>query len=180
VSEDSKLSRLLRREPPAEYLEEYARVVAKPQVREEATYASLFVFDLGPERVALPVTSLQEVLQPPLRIHSLPNRRHPALLGLVNLHGKLEICVSLFALLRGVSRAPQEETRMLVWGSNTQRFVSPITGTHGVVRVKVQELQPFAAGPTSVVESTFVLAAQPVGVLSLPEVNEQLTRVLSR
>lgn len=180
MSDDSKLSRLLRREPPAEYLEEYAKAVARPQVRESATYTSLFVFDLGAERVALPVTSLQEVLQPALRIHALPNRRHPALLGLVNLHGKLEICVSLYALLRGPARAPQEEARMLVWGSSTHRFVTPITGTHGVIRVKGQDLHPFAAGPTSVVDSTFALAGLPVGVLSLAEVNEQLARVLSR
>lgn len=180
MSDDSKLSRLLRREPPPEYLEEFAKVVARPQIVEQAAYTSLFVFTIGSERVALPVSTLQEVLQPALRIHELPNRRSLALLGLVNLHGKLEVCVSLYALLRGASRTPEPEARMLVWGQATQRFVSPISGTHGVVRVKLQDLQAFDAGPSSVVESTFLLDSEPVAVLSMAEVLNQLSRALSR
>ncbi|MBP0580311.1 purine-binding chemotaxis protein CheW [Labrys sp. LIt4] len=85
---------------------------------------SVLIFRLGSEWFALPTLVLDEVTG--LRtIHSLPHRRSPALLGLVNVRGELVICVSIAQLLIGAEHdAPQG--RLIVAHHAGSRFAFPV------------------------------------------------------
>jgi chemotaxis-related protein WspD len=106
---------------------------------EAAGAASLLVFRIGDEWLALPTTVFDQVTGMQ-RIHSLPHRRNPAILGVVSIRGALAICASLTELLgldagtaagdgnRGVRQ------RLLVMKSGEQSAVFPVDAVDGVRR----------------------------------------------
>ncbi|MBM3222949.1 MAG: hypothetical protein FJZ47_03975 [Candidatus Tectomicrobia bacterium] len=67
---------------------------------------SVLIFRLGTRHVALPTAICKEVAERG-PIHTLPHRRHPLLLGLVNIRGTLQPCLSLSQLL-GLPRGDDE------------------------------------------------------------------------
>lgn len=90
--------------------------------RRQAT-ESVLVFRLGDEWLAMPTRALRQVA-PTRAIHRVPHRKHPAVLGVVNIEGALRLCISLSALL-GVdpaARAPDQpqHQRLLVVDSVTR------------------------------------------------------------
>ena len=75
----------------------------------EADATSWLVFRIGDEWLGLPTAIFQQVAQ--LRpIHSLPHRRHRAVLGVVNVRGRLLVCASL-ARLFGIASAVGQDGR---------------------------------------------------------------------
>ena len=84
----------------------------------EADATSWLVFRIGDEWLGLPTTIFQQVAQ--LRpIHSLPHRRHRAVLGVVNVRGRLLVCASL-ARLFGIASAVGQDGRRLEQQSGLQ------------------------------------------------------------
>lgn len=70
---------------------------AKPKVVEEPDTLSLLIVRIGPEWLAVPMAVVTEITETrPVR--SLPHRTSGIVLGLVNVHGELLICVSLTRL----------------------------------------------------------------------------------
>lgn len=78
------------------------RSAAAPTIEEVATECAA-IFRVGQEWFALPTGVLDEIVGP-RDIHSLPHRRNPALLGLVNVRGELVVCVSIAPLLAGTAQ----------------------------------------------------------------------------
>jgi chemotaxis-related protein WspD len=75
----------------------------------EADTTSWLVFRIGDEWLGLPTVIFRQVAQ--LRpIHSLPHRRHHAVLGVVNVRGALLVCASL-ARLFGIASAVGQDGR---------------------------------------------------------------------
>jgi chemotaxis-related protein WspD len=75
----------------------------------EVDVTSWLVFRIGDEWLGLPTTIFQQVAQ--LRpIHSLPHRRHRAVLGVVNVRGTLLVCASL-ARLFGIASVVGQDGR---------------------------------------------------------------------
>lgn len=75
----------------------------------EADATSWLVFRIGDEWLGLPTRIFQQVAQ--LRpIHSLPHRRHRAVLGVVNVRGTLLVCASL-ARLFGIASVVGQDGR---------------------------------------------------------------------
>lgn len=64
-------------------------------------FLSVLIFRLGQEWLALRTTTVAEVTLP-RPVHRVPHRTSETLIGLVNLRGQLQLCVSLHGLL-GVS-----------------------------------------------------------------------------
>lgn len=87
-------ARLLDREPPAGYLEEWRDRIAQPRVPKLAGTKSIVLFALAGQWLALPTSVLQEVseLHP---VHSLPHRSGGLVRGLINIRGELLLCISL-------------------------------------------------------------------------------------
>ena len=71
---------------------------AKARLADDVATASLFMFRLGAEWLALPTSLLVRVATPPA-VHSLPHRPGAAGAGLVNVGGDLIVHVSLHGLL---------------------------------------------------------------------------------
>jgi chemotaxis-related protein WspD len=60
--------------------------------------ASVLIFRLGREWIAFPTQAIAEVTVP-RPIHRIPHRSNAILMGLVNLRGQLQLCISLYGLL---------------------------------------------------------------------------------
>lgn len=112
---DAAAARILDREQSADVVfgqemrhRETAQSLSDYAAR-EADATSWLVFRIGDEWLGLPTAIFQQVAQ--LRpIHSLPHRRHRAVLGVVNVRGTLLVCASL-ARLFGIASAVGQDGR---------------------------------------------------------------------
>jgi chemotaxis-related protein WspD len=85
---------LLDREAPDEYLGEWAEAITRPAETKNANGESAVVFRLASEWFGLPVHLCREVVED-CPIHTLPHRSDAVFLGLVNVRGQLQLCISL-------------------------------------------------------------------------------------
>ena len=115
-----------------------------------AATQTAFVFRVGQEWLALPAASIDRIgeVRP---IHSLPHRRDPVVLGLVNVRGALTIAASLTALLnlssasaaRYESRNPY--ARLLVATHRGEPAAFPVDEAQGIIRFCASDLMPVPA-----------------------------------
>lgn len=90
---------LLNRTPDPEYLQEWADGLRVEEViNKQAETVSVVVFRLGQEWLALQTACFKEIVEEKL-IHRLPHQKNPILLGVVNLNGELQPCLSLSVFL---------------------------------------------------------------------------------
>lgn len=116
---------------------------AQPKPMGETTTHSAIMFRLGAEWFALSTLILDEVTG--LRnIHSLPHRRGPVVLGLVNVRGELVVCVSLASLLRGEAEAAPQG-RLVVVRHENGRLAFPVDEVQHTHRYHPHELKPVPA-----------------------------------
>ena len=149
----SAAARGLHGEPPADYLAEWtARLAEPPAATSEPNTASVMIFRLGAEWLALPASIFQEVAEP-RPVHSLPHRRGKGLQGLVNVRGELVVCVSLAGTL-GIdenSAVVAADThhmvyrRLVVVGTDGGRLAFPVTEVHGIEGFAPSQLRPVPA-----------------------------------
>src|SRR6185312_13730242 len=85
--------------PPTDYRRGFAEYFSQIKRRATPGKLSAVFFRLGAEWFALSTHVFQEVAEH-RRIHSLPHRRDGHLLGLINIRGELQLCVSLGRLLQ--------------------------------------------------------------------------------
>lgn len=138
--------RLFEREPPAEYLAEWTKRLAEPEVTAERDNLSVLIFRVGEEWLAFDIGLLIEIAEP-RPIHTLPQRSNEILTGLVNIRGELELCVSLSGLLgtqptslprplphgRGSEEA-RVTARLMLVSREGQRWVFQVDEVEGVAR----------------------------------------------
>lgn len=109
---------------------------------------SLMAFRLGQEWFAFPTLALDEIVGP-RPVHSLPHRRHPALLGLVNVRGELVICVSLAGLVlgEGAGGAVGDPVQgwMMVAHHGGGRFAFPVDEVAQTIACAPGDLKPVPA-----------------------------------
>lgn len=135
----SAVRELYERDLPEDHFATWTPLYARPVApQEEQASFSALVFRLGPEWLALPTAVLQEIAES-RPVHSLPHRRNQVVLGLVNLNGQLELCLSLHALLGVPQDAASERERrrtyprLLLAGREGRTFAFPadeVLGTH--------------------------------------------------
>jgi chemotaxis-related protein WspD len=138
-------SRLLDTEPSNDYIAAAGSHFARPQPAVQRNAQSVLVFRIGTEWLALPTKVVVAVAN--LRtIHSLPQRRN-TVLGVVNVHGELVVCVSLAHVLGlAVAAAPNgqkqriEHGRLLVIRRDDLRAACPVDEVHGIHRFQPAEL----------------------------------------
>lgn len=87
-------AKLLDRAIPEGYREEWAGHFSEKKEALRLGLRSYLFFRVASEWLALPTSVLQEVAEPRL-VRSVPHRRLPVLLGLVNVRGQLLPCISL-------------------------------------------------------------------------------------
>jgi chemotaxis-related protein WspD len=91
-------ARLLDRPLPADYRREWTEHFSRAKAQATQGKISTVIFRIGEEWLALPTRVFQEITERRV-IHSLPHRRNGIVLGLINIRGELQICVSLARLL---------------------------------------------------------------------------------
>ncbi|HEY9690722.1 MAG TPA: chemotaxis protein CheW [Oculatellaceae cyanobacterium] len=154
---------LLEREAPLDYITEWTQLIAGEKAKTNghslqklATF-SVIIFRLGGEWLALPANLFKEV-NPVSYIHKLPHRSNSIFLGLVNIRGELQMCISLKAFLGidAISIASQNSShvvykRMVIVEKSGKPWVFPVDEIYGIHRLSPEELRNV---PANVSKST--------------------------
>ena len=112
----------------------------------------MLVFRVGEEWLAMDVDALVEVAQP-RTIHRVPHRSDRLLMGIVNIRGELQLCVSLRKLLRIAEdhqspgsgpkftlEAGPTRSRLLVCERDGRRWAFLVDEVSGVHRTGINQL----------------------------------------
>ncbi len=129
----------LDRPLPEGYLGEMSTLLAESdQAKNLGKSFSVVVCEVEQQLFALETKAVLEVTEP-RNVHRIGQRTGRVFLGVVNIHGQLELCASLKGLLKissgtgavsGVSLQP----RMVLVEFAGQRWVFPVDAVHGVQR----------------------------------------------
>lgn len=140
--------RLLNREPPEDYLAEWSMRLLDTKQTGEILPRSVFAFRIGREWLALPTSCIREVAEMKV-VHSIPHRELKFLKGLVNIRGKLEICISLGDIMdiqpwegRGSSGPHASKERLVLTQEQGSRLAFPVNEVLGIRRYRDEELRP--------------------------------------
>jgi chemotaxis-related protein WspD len=142
--------RSLQRPVDPAYRDAWARALALPEPLPAATDAAAMVFRIGAEWLAAPL-ALASKLAPAAPVHRLPHRGGGALLGVVNVDGRVLPAVSLAPLLGIGSATPAPAAgrhafeRLLVLAFQGQRIAVPVAEVHGVLRYAAASMRAPAA-----------------------------------
>lgn len=137
---------LLECDPPAGYLEEWAKLYASEQKSGQKDTSSVILFRLGDEWLGLDTIMLDEIIS--IRsVHGIPHRKSPVLRGLTNVRGELQLCVSMGRLLN-INRGEIAGTnvikgiyeRMMVISNKSIKFVFPVSEIRGVYRYAASDV----------------------------------------
>jgi chemotaxis-related protein WspD len=135
--------RLLDRPPPPGYHEEWARRLAADADAARRTDRSVVVFRLSDEWLALETRFFVETTGP-RTVRRVPHGRSAVLTGLVNIRGRLELCVSLDTVLHlergGPPLNPATAPRLLVVEHDKKAWVFPADEVHGVRHFSARDL----------------------------------------
>jgi chemotaxis-related protein WspD len=179
--------RLLDREAPADYPDEWSALLAAPKEEGKVETLSVIVFRLGPERLALKTVFFQEAAEA-ARPHGIPLRSGGVFQGIVNVNGELLCCMSLAALLEipsaGEGAAGRKVyPRLVVITRQGQRFAFAADEVLGVHRFPAGDLQE---PPATVAKSVRALTAgiflqqeRTVGLIDEEKLFAALTRSLA-
>ena len=161
-----------------------------------AAATSFLMFRLGEEWLGVPTQLVREVA-PMRRLHPVPHRRHSAALGLVNIRGRLMLCLSLERVL-GIAittsapalfeadpapGAGPTRQRLLVIGHDGLSSVFPVDEVLAVEQIEAAAQAPVPAslGPASAHFSaaTTVWRERTVGLLDGERLFTAFTRSLA-
>ena len=144
------------REPPEGYIDSWRTLLEQPETESGGDALAALVFRLGAEWLALPTSVVVEVTEP-RKPHRLPHRVGSLLTGLVNIRGRIQLCVDMAAFLgielpqarmatepEGVEDTPRD-ARLVVLertaGRGIERWVFHVDEVAGVHRVSAAALR---------------------------------------
>ena len=142
---------LFEREPPAEYVAEQTALLAEKLDVAAARSEAMIVFRIDEEWLALDVTAVVEVAEP-RPVYRVPHRSDRLLMGIANIRGELQLCVSLRALLGidGIDRLSESSpqtvesksslSRLLVCENRERRWAFAVDAVAGVHRIRTDQL----------------------------------------
>lgn len=150
---------------------------------DRAAGQSLLIFRVADEWLALPTAALGEVTAP-APVHSLPHRRHAALIGVAPVRGTLLTCVSLALLFGAAAEADRAQaTRFLILGQGRNAIALPVAEVAGVEHVARGALLPLPATLTRAsaryTQALFEHAGHSVGLLDADLLRQALSRSLA-
>lgn len=186
VYADAAQRNLQRPVEPA-YREAWARELARPEPPPMPTDAAAMVFRIGAEWLAVPV-ALAATVAPPAPVHRLPHRGGGALLGVVNVGGRVLPAVSLAPLL-GIATAGVPAPlgrhafeRLLVLDLKGRRIAVPVAEMHGILRYAAAAMRPPAATlghiPSPLLAGVIADSAIEAGLLDGALLERELTGLL--
>ncbi len=140
---------LLERELPEEYKKDWTEVLALKKEEELVGTISVVIFRIEGEWLALSTYIFEEIIDVEhvqSLLHRIPHRRNSVLMGVINVHGAIWLCVSLKGLLGLENGSSTEENRsaykrMMVIQKSGERWVFPVDEVHGICRVHPKTFQ---------------------------------------
>jgi chemotaxis-related protein WspD len=174
---------LFERQPPADYVEEWTRRLARGEAEAAGETVPLLIFRLAEEWLGLDVRRAVEVA-PARPVRRIPHRSDRLLAGLVNIRGELHLCASLYELLGveppAAAAADRTRRRLLVVEHRQRRWVFAVDEVLGVSRLPLPELRPVAVtlarSLSHYTRGVFTLEGKDVGLLDEEQVFEALKR----
>ncbi len=145
---------------------------------------SLVIFRVGDEWLALPTAELGEITAP-APVHSLPHRRHAALIGVAAVRGTLLTCVSLALLFGGAATGEESQhaARFLMLGQGRNAIALPVAEVAGVEQVPRSALLPLPAtlarASAHYTQALFEHDGHSVGLLDADLLRQALSRSLA-
>lgn len=163
-------------------LDHWTRHFAQPQREQQRFAQSVLILRCSTQWLALPTAMCLEVAHR-RPVHSLPHRRHAAVLGIVNVRGELVVCVSL-AVLIGAARSDDSTARRLVVVNGDGAPVAlEVDDVHGTHRFDPQHLTPLpdtlAAATARLTCATLRWRDRSVGVLERTSLAAGVARSLA-
>lgn len=166
--------RLFERPAPEDYLAEWEKRLANEKDRFDRGASSALVFRVGDQLLSIPLNALSEVVG--VRFpHPIPHQKDPAIRGLINLNGRLQLCASLHGLFKLPDDAPGAprpkggaSRRIIVMSSGEDSWAFAVDEVLGVYTFEREKLiEPPATLPeaTRLVAGSFLLNGEEVGVL---------------
>ena len=162
---------LLNREPPEDYKNEWTKILSQEKKEVSLNVKTAFVFRAGSEWLALPANMIHEVVHMS-RIHPIPNVNNQVLRGVVNIHGKLELCVSIGRIL-GIEKLEKtaaaddpgyiNQERLIVVKQDNDLITFPVSEVLGIIRYTPEMIKDL---PVTVAGSK---AAYTMGILSIED-----------
>lgn len=137
--------RLLNRVLADEYRRELSERLRHPQAQEAQRPHTAFIFRAGDEWLGVNSVLIQEVVDMG-PIHSIPHKSSRIFRGVVNIRGRLEICVSIGGVLRiergGKRPGIPAPERLIVAAKDGQSVVFPVSEVLGPVPYTMSSLKP--------------------------------------
>jgi len=136
---------LLDRDLTEEYRRELTKAYAQPPVTEKRQVARVFAFRTGEEWLAVRSRLIQAIVEMG-PIHSIPHKSSRIFRGLVNVRGRLELCVSIGGVLR-LKPYPKPEQlsaheRLVVAAKAGKSVVFPVSEVMGHVDYDKNSVRP--------------------------------------
>jgi chemotaxis-related protein WspD len=126
--------RLLDHEIDEKYQQEWTDIIAAPKEEEVAGTFSVVIFRIGKEWLALKTQVFAEIIES-AKFHTLPLRKSRILLGVINVHGEIQLCVSLQTLL-GIEAEDRKHRqlprRLMVINDGSDQWVFPVDEVYGI------------------------------------------------
>ena len=138
---------LFNHKAPEGYLEDWREVLASEHNESEQSLQSVMVFQVAEEWIALDTVRFVEVSSP-RKIHRVPHLRKPGFLGIVNLRGRLLLCLSLARLFDIPSTTASEnnpderEGQLIIIEKEGERWAAVVTRVEGIFRFSPEEVTP--------------------------------------
>jgi len=140
--------KLLTRKPDHDYLEEWTTMVQKEKVARKLTRDySLLLFRIHHEWFGLSTAVFNHVCENKA-IHSIPFKKNPMILGLVNIGGQIRVCVTLDKLLNISGSAEKGDElssvvydRMIVIEQEENVWVFPVDEVYGIFQFDVEKME---------------------------------------
>ena len=137
---------LLERELPEEYKNEWGQIFAVKKIDAPVGTIALVIFRIEDEWLSLPAKLFAEIVD--MRpVHTLPHKRSPVLLGLINVNGEIQLCVSLKDLIGLESekesnrKGKKDQAFMMVVIKNDERWVFPVNEISEIYHIHPDILQ---------------------------------------
>jgi chemotaxis-related protein WspD len=137
---------LMQRPVQEDYRQQWTKHFAQEQNAGRVAQESAFIFRIGHEWLALATRALVTVAEKTVA-HRLPHCNAPALLGVVNVGGKLYPCISLAELMkidvnsRYIQPGRHVFPRLIVVQIGTQAVALPVDDVHGIERYGSDDLR---------------------------------------
>jgi chemotaxis-related protein WspD len=184
---------LLEREATPDYLAEWTRRLAEADDTEAVDSLPLLIFRIGDEWLAIDARCVIEVVETH-RIHGISHRTDRLLLGMANIRGELQLCISLHELL-GIEPSdgaaphvpascagPQPQKRLLVAEHNQNRWAFPVDEIEGVQHIPANAMKnlphTLEKSPRFRSQAVFSHCDRRIGLLSETRLFQALERTI--